>query len=143
MTSITLRRVYQSSAGTFGQLLNGDQRLAFTCERPWLNNEPEVSCIPAGTYTFNRYESPTKGRVWICQDVPGRNNIEVHSANFPSELAGCVAVGNGFIRDADMTISGVADSRETMAKLYTELPDTFQLVVEAAPPIDNAANGSD
>jgi hypothetical protein len=133
VTIITLRRISQSSVGTFGMLLNGDTQLAFTCERPWLDNAPDVSCIPAGSYNFNRYESPTKGRVWITQDVPGRTNIELHSANFPSQLEGCIAAGDGFIRDASLNILGVADSRNTLGKLYNELPDEFVMVVEDFP----------
>ncbi len=137
LRQITLRRVYQSSLGVFGVLLDGDQQLCRTCERPWLDNQVGVSCIPTGSYRFTRYESPTKGRVWITQDVPGRSNIELHSANWPYQLEGCIAVGDDFIRDANMTITGVADSKATMAKLYDELPDEFTLIVEDAPANDN------
>jgi hypothetical protein len=133
MTTITLRPVALTAIGRFGALLSGDTQLAFTCERPWLDNKPDVSCIPPGSYTFSRYESPTKGRVWITQDVPGRSNIEIHSANWPYQLAGCIAVGEGFLRDANLAIIGVADSRNTIGKLYNELPDEFVLVVEDFP----------
>jgi hypothetical protein len=123
----------------FGVLLNGDKQLCCTCERPWLDNTPDVSCIPPGSYDFTTYESPTKGQVWITQDVPGRTNIEVHSANWPSQLEGCIAVGDGYLRDALFRIVGVGDSRKTMDMLRGELPDSFTLVVEDSPSLANPA----
>jgi hypothetical protein len=142
MIQITLRRISQTSLGTFGVLLNGDKQLCCTCERPWLDNKPDVSCVPPGSYVFTKYESPTKGQVWITQEVPGRSNIEIHSANWPFQLEGCIGVGDGYLRDALFTIIGVADSRNTLDLLRGELADEFTLVVEESPDPENTSQES-
>jgi len=47
--------------GTFGELkLWNDMELVFTAytvERPWLNNTPFKSCIPAGNYILEMHAS--------------------------------------------------------------------------------------
>jgi len=51
--------------------------------------------IPSGEYKFRLYPSPKlKGRlVPLLEDVPGRDLIEIHVANEPHELLGCIAPG--------------------------------------------------
>ena len=48
----TLLREASSNNGTLGEIFNPDgSHLCYTCERPWMDNAPEVSCIPAGSFT--------------------------------------------------------------------------------------------
>jgi hypothetical protein len=49
--------------------------------------------IPAGTYKVLLYESPHFGREVPLIDVPGREYIEIHPANYAEQLKGCIAVG--------------------------------------------------
>lgn len=87
--------------GTFGKLLLPTGKTLFTVERPWINNEPRISCIPEGTYKMRKRRSgvvqrSTKGEFksgWEICDVPGRTFIMVHPANWPEELEGCIGVG--------------------------------------------------
>ena len=120
----TLQRTQQDNYGTFGEFYDPTGKLlCYTVERPWINNQPKVSCIPAGIYDVETYQSPTKGQVWQLQDVPDRSNIEIHEANFPSQLEGCIAVGDsiGIIEGQ----KGVTNSDKTYAMLQQELPDSF------------------
>ena len=48
-----------------------------TLERPPLDNQNGISCIPVGTYQAEIYQSPTKGSVYLLQNVPGRTMIEL------------------------------------------------------------------
>jgi hypothetical protein len=64
-----------------------------TLERPWLDNQPNISCIPAGFYKFIR---DTHGRFqWFrVLDVPGRTHIEFHEGTKPSHSEGCILVSH-------------------------------------------------
>tara|TARA_R110000787_G_C13443348_1_gene446653 strand:+ start:26967 stop:27314 length:348 start_codon:yes stop_codon:yes gene_type:complete len=79
-------------------------------ERPWLNNQTSISCIPAGHYKFIR---DTHGRFqWFeVLGVDGRTNIEMHLGTKPSHSEGCIllpkecllAMKNTFYSDLDLT----------------------------------------
>lgn len=62
-------------------------------ERPNLNNQPEISCIPEGRYLCSPFNSPTKGEVFLLTPTEPRENIEIHDANWAFELEGCIAPG--------------------------------------------------
>lgn len=88
MTTLTLTRLASMPFGVFGQMAG----LA-TVEDPWLDNQPNVSCIPAGTYIAKRYKSPHFGvDVFMLQGVPGRSAIEIHPANRVSDVEGCIGI---------------------------------------------------
>ena len=68
-----------------------------TLERPWKNNQPNISCIPKGTYDVKWTFSPKFLKyTYEIIAVPRRSGIRIHSANFFSDLFGCVALGNGY-----------------------------------------------
>lgn len=87
--------------GTFGKLVLPNGRELFTCEKPWVNNKPLMSCIPEGTYILRKrrsgvVERSSKGKYkigWEVTNVPGRTYIMFHIANWPHELLGCISVG--------------------------------------------------
>lgn len=71
-------------------------------ELPWKNNLPNVSCIPEGDWDLLCLFSPKHQKnLWHVMGVPGRNAIELHSANFAgdvskgkiSQVLGCGALG--------------------------------------------------
>lgn len=72
-----------------------------TLERPWKNNEPNISCIPEGTYIVNRDETG-KHRYYRVEGVANRTLIEIHVANKPSHLQGCIALGYEFTHMFDL-----------------------------------------
>ena len=78
---------------TTGTLTLPDGTELKTLERPWLDNKPNVSCIPAGIYKFRR---DTHGRFqWFrVLDVPGRTHIELHEGTKPSHSEGCILMSN-------------------------------------------------
>ena len=57
-------------------------------------------------------------------DVPGRTYIEIHEANYPSQLEGCIAVGDEIDGDA------VDDSKSTDIKLESILKNKTDLQIK-------------
>ncbi len=93
METAILFRELQSPEGTFGTLAVGGHKF-FTCERPWLNNAPSVSCIPKGNYTVRMTYSPRfRRQMYLLEGTKSRAGIRIHSANLPSQLNGCIALG--------------------------------------------------
>ena len=105
-----LQRIKSPSDRTNGIVTLPDGTEYPSLERPWLNNQVSVSCIPAGHYKFKR---DTHGRFqWFrVLDVEGRTNIEMHLGTKPSHSEGCIllpmdcllAMKNFFFSDLDLT----------------------------------------
>ena len=91
----TLRRVTKTQLYVYGALLDpSGVPIALTLELPDLGNKPQVSCIPAGKYTASRYASPHLGyTVWKLNNVPNRNDVEIHVGNTTRDIKGCIALG--------------------------------------------------
>ena len=130
---LTLRRISQSHFGTFGMLLAGDKALCVTCEEPWKDNAPNVSCIPAGTYNCSWHDTQKFPNVWEITGVTGRSGILIHAGNTIKDTRGCILVGQEFLRNSDLTIYGVGKSRAALDMLRLTLPGCFVLVVEDMP----------
>ena len=101
-------------------------------ERPWLNNQVEVSCIPSGTYRCDWLESSGSGkynRVWHVQDVKDRTEILFHAGNFVRDTLGCVLAGmkHGVLGGEDAVLS----SKVGLQLMRDELEDqSFSLIIE-------------
>lgn len=82
----------------------------FTLERPWLDNQNNVSAIRAGTYTVAiTFSSRFKKDMLEILHVQGRLGIRIHGANFWHELEGCIAVARKRISDEQIWGSLVPD----------------------------------
>lgn len=57
--------------------------------------ENENKLIPVGIYNAKIYVSPKRNQnVILLENVPGRSFIEMHIANWASQLEGCIAPGS-------------------------------------------------
>ena len=127
LADFTLIRHKQDAFATYGRLKDRDgKEVCVTLERPWVDNNDDgkrdrgVSCIVAGTYVVKRrLDSPKHGECFELQDVPDATNIQIHAANLPDELEGCIALGTAFgqvqrKKDAG-PLPGIVSSKTAMA----------------------------
>ena len=71
-------------------------------------------CIPSGIYNCVQTYSPRfKVNLYLVERVQGRSGIRFHSANFPAELQGCIALGLNATYTKDTCM--VANSRKAHA----------------------------
>lgn len=104
--TLVLQRVRQTDLATFGRLTSEQATLGVvspvqcvTLELAWRDNQPNVSCVPAGTYPIVRRWSAHFGReLFELEQVPGRSACEIHVANTVGDLRGCIGVGRAFGR---------------------------------------------
>jgi Family of unknown function (DUF5675) len=127
METVTIQREPSTPTHTYGVMLYDNQRICDTIERPWLDNQAKISCIPAGTYTAIAFNSPHNGDVWLLENTTPRSMIEIHSANTADQLEGCIAVGTkGVLGNKP----AVLRSKDTLAKLKQILPRKFTLIIK-------------
>lgn len=122
MERVILNRFNQSKYQTLGELLFDGKVLCKTLELPWMSNQRGKSCIPTAEYTVVRRVSPKYGEHFHLLDVPGRQWILIHPANYVSQLLGCIAVGKSH---RDINGDGRKDltsSVDTMKMLLQTLP---------------------
>lgn len=123
--------------GTFGRL-SVDGWSCYTVERPWLDNKPRVSCIPAGAYHLRPRQSGVVTRAsggrytrgWEVCDVPGRTYIMLHPGNTLDDLEGCIAPGAALGMVAGKW--AVMSSRDTFAALMSQLAGRDEWGIEIA-----------
>lgn len=131
MMLLTLNRFCAApdNNGTFGTLtiegVSGPRW--FTVERPWKNNEPEVSCIPTGLYRLRHGTFAAGGGYPDLEfvDVPGRKWIEIHRANKASQLKGCIAPGKGL----NLSNWMVTDSTKALNEILALIGDEKDLAI--------------
>jgi hypothetical protein len=83
------------SLGVLSTVNNGQLFIAKTLELPDKANQQKISCIPAGVYRCVwSFSNAFQKHTYEILDVPNRAGIRIHSANYFSQLLGCVALGN-------------------------------------------------
>ena len=88
---LELKREYFPK-GTNGALSVDGTAICRSIELPWMENKPQVSCIPEGEYRIKTEQHARFGKVIRVLGVPGRSGILMHPANNAlKELKGCVA----------------------------------------------------
>jgi hypothetical protein len=133
---ITITRSQSGLDETLGTLQADGLIDLRTIERPWLDNEPDISCVPEGDYDLIPYLSPTHGLVYRLHNpalrvygeglVPEgmRFGVEIHPFNFASESEGCIAPGLATAQrlSADGTVQWcVINSLDAMGRIRSLL----------------------
>ena len=129
---VLISRYESTDQGTFGilRVLSSGFR-CHTLELPNRDNAPNMSCIPAGTYTVVPYTSRKFGICYLLKDVQGRTWILTHTGNvagdtvkgWHTQSAGCILVGKILVI---LTIKGkrqkaVLISKSTFRILKSEI----------------------
>ena len=108
-----------TEVSTIGKLYLNGEWLCDTLENPYLDNQRNISCIPAGEYPVRlrvARESATKDYLHLLvMDVPNRDLILFHIGNTAKDTRGCVLVGIGTEQNL------VQNSRLAMELLMKEI----------------------
>jgi hypothetical protein len=137
---ITVTRYSYSPTETEGFIMLPDGSRLATIEQPWNNNKPFSSCIPEGIYDLvyhngNKYKNtyalvnPSLHVYHLPEDrgsdTTGRYACVFHSANWASQLLGCIAPGlrrHPMVnRESNQLEQAVASSRLAMEKLLSAI----------------------
>ena len=139
MKTAVLQREASTDLGTPG-VMTFEGEVFQTGELPWVDNEPNISCVPAGTYTAVHFESPTHGACLMLQNVPHRSNCEIHAGNwfgsiakgYRSDVLGCIVVG--LDRGTLLGQQAVTYSKDALLRLLLLLgTDDMELTIKDAP----------
>lgn len=126
---IKIDRWYQDDC-TLGRLTCGDFQ-CWTLELPFLDNKNDVSCIyPAQAYKGKKHVSPKNGNVIAIENVKGRTHIQIHAGNYTSQIQGCILVGDSIKFLNDDKIPDVTNSKRTLEKLISILPEEFNVSIK-------------
>ena len=96
MINVSIIRLEESNHGTIGVLRINTQVICCSLEPPDRDNKPDISCIPRGTYTARRVNSPKYGNTFEITQVPDRTHILFHPGNTVGDTRGCVLLGQSF-----------------------------------------------
>lgn len=135
LVEITIQRTYtkEQTLGNGTLSIDGEVRLRFkTLELPWLNNEKQVSCIPANQYKVVVRTSDKYKRHLHILNVPNRDFILIHHGNYAgsknpntgkSDILGCILVGK---LHNDLNGDGIKDithSTSTIKQIMSLIKD--------------------
>jgi len=129
---LKLERKIAANGAVVG-VLTGLSVPIYTLEDAWRNNQPNVSCIPPGTYNVKPHgwglNTPFKYKqVWQIHAVRGRSAILIHAGNTHQDTQGCVLVGMGM--QVTQLKSSVSDSRIAIDMLRKEIGERdFTLII--------------
>jgi len=145
-----IKRVWETEYSTYGNIIDKTAGMIFalTIELPWKENQPNISCIPAGKYTCCRcWYNKGKYETFQIMNVSNRTNIKFHIANktgrkkrkIKTDLLGCVGIGESF--DPVWTIkgwvSGILQSGKGFKEFMSRLKNVDEFELEIIDCIDN------
>jgi len=131
--ALEIYRKKDNGIETIGALTFGEFHCD-TLELPYKDNQHRISCIPAGKYICKKVTATAHipyEHISVT-NVPNRDGICIHKANYVSDLLGCIGVGEGII---DLNKDGQLDiikSKLTFDKLMALLPNSFSLAITDA-----------
>jgi hypothetical protein len=137
MKTFTLKRENKfdeivGNKATLGTLYDPNSKeICKSLENLWLDNAPNVSCIPKGLYNV---ESDNAGRFqyWKILDVSSRSAIEIHQGNKAKHTRGCILLGRQWVMmDNELAVSSSKMTLDNLKKNEI-LPDKFRLSIEDA-----------
>lgn len=115
--NIRILRTSENTGSVTGELYVNGKFIAHTLELPWQNNKSYISSIPSGSYkAIVRYDKSDQWRLQL-EGVPYRSGVQIHVGNYPSQIEGCVLVGN--------QVKNAADSVSDSSLAYSELRRAF------------------
>lgn len=134
LPEVSLERRSSEFGGTWGLLSYPPADLTLhTVEQLWVDNKRGISCVPCGRYLVRATYSPRFGRkMYLLLDVPHRDGIRIHPANWPMQLNGCIALGTAVASKIDGKM--LLNSRVAVNRLERTLSlQPFYLTITGEP----------
>lgn len=125
---ILLKRTQKNANGVAGFVIIDGEFQCYSLERPDLDNQRKVSCIPVGRYELAERKEPTAMTMkyrekydWfsfhLClQNVKNRSGIYIHVGNTIQDSYGCILLGQQI--NTDMFLGS---SRKAFRKFYNKV----------------------
>lgn len=123
---LTIVREKSVNGGYFGGWYLNAKRVAESMENA-------DKAIPEGNYILIPYDSPTHGKTYVLEnesldvyfyqpddDPETRDMIEIHAANYPDELLGCISAGT------DYNDGALWHSRDGIKKVFDKI-ETYHI----------------
>lgn len=127
----------QNGEPTLGTMTSNDGK--FKCETLERSVDGDHPCIPAGSYQVALdVHHPGDAKGYPCPElrgVAGRDQIQIHVFNKPSESLGCIAPGE---RIADDGLS-IESSKHAFDRLMAYLGDAFPFTLGIVDPVAELA----
>lgn len=100
LTAVLTRNIDNTYKETTGSLTVGNWSCK-TLELSWLNNQPNISCIPKGNYLCKwKFKLNSLAYHYELQLVPNRSGIFIHAGNYATgskvDTAGCILLGASY-----------------------------------------------
>ena len=92
-------------------------------------NVPDKTCIPANVYSVEQLFSAKHQRYMPhVMGVPERSAIEIHAASRPSDILGCIALGNNLVNQEPRSPDDVVinQSQEAFRQFEFEFENALQ-----------------
>jgi len=144
--TLTVHRYATGEGGVQSELhVSGEYTTIHGLECPWMDNAPNISCIPGGAYVLLPYSSekyPNCLQIIGGTVADGENDMRdspvttrfrclVHPANYARQLRGCLAAGlekdDG--GDPETGLAAVWNSRKALDWLIAVLVAPAQMIV--------------
>lgn len=131
MKELQIYRIIHRADGTFSIVMVDQYPICLSVERPWLNNQIGISCIPTGQYLCRRVNSPKFGWTFEVTGVSGRTEILFHSGNIMDDSHGCIILGESFEPWKTGQLS-IASSKVAFGQFMREMEkqDSFKLTIK-------------
>lgn len=114
---LTLRRITDDGVQTLGELIYNDFKCK-TLEKPWKDNQSNISCVPKGLYDVKWSFFPRKLRyAYQLQNVFKRDGIFIHDGNFFFDIKGCILLGMYYVDINKDGRKDIINSKVSIAKL--------------------------
>lgn len=122
MIEFKIVRKLETMLSTTGELYINGELECYTLELPWVDNIRNVSRIPDGDYRVRVRDGVSVGSRFKylhlhVLDVPDRSFILMHTGNRPSQIRGCILVGEELGHDA------VWHSRDAFKKIMAKIDE--------------------
>ena len=136
MITVKIIRTFPTAKQVVGKLFvqneyNLELYSCYTLELPYLDNQREISCIPAGEYTIEKRFSEKYKEHWQVLNVKDRDMILIHFGNFYTDTKGCILIGKNLSDIDNDGYKDVTNSRLAMEELNNILTDThYKLIIK-------------